>query len=937
MSPSEPCSRCGAPPPESSDARFCPACGASLDAAAGSGPDEMAVTLDAATTPPAARTAPTSSSTPWRSGSSTPGAGRFAPGEIFAGRYRIVGLLGKGGMGEVYRADDLTLDQAVALKFLPEEVARERERLDRFLGEVRIARQISHPNVCRVYDIGEYGGTWYLSMEYVDGEDLSTLIRRIGRIPRDKAIDIARKLCAGLAASHEKGILHRDLKPANIMLDGEGNVRITDFGLAALASDVSGGEVRAGTPAYMAPEQLSGTEVTVRSDLYSLGLVLYEILTGRATWKASSVAELSRFHAERSPDRPTTIVEGLDADVERIILACLERDPEDRPDSALAVAAALPGGDPLAAALAAGEIPSPEIVAAWGKRSGLSAVTAWTLVAASAVLALLAAVVLEQTRLEHRVPLTKTPEVFADRAEEILAELGHELTATDEVHGIYRRGDALRQVMRESDDPQRWDRLPELLDPPVSFWYRQSPRQMVGRDVSATIGWDDPDLTVTGMARLQLTPSGNLLSLTVVPPEREDSVGTPHASPDWGQILALTGLDAYPMEEVTSTWVPEVYSDDRRAWRVVPGTGTHEDTLRVEAGAYRGTVNNLRIIGPSTFPYRMVASNPIQNRFAAYLGFGLFLFILGGALVLARFNLRRGAGDRRGANRLAAFVVLVSLLRWITSSDHVPTIDGFMRLFWPPMGIALINAAIFYGLYVALEPFVRRYWPGRMVSWSRLLAGKVRDPLVGRDVLIGVFAGLGIGVLDHLRFLIPEWAGVATRAPIMASGSMLRGPLHTSGDLAMSAMFSVSSAMALTLILLAVRVVIQKLSRGRVSGPRADAVAVGLATVVAGLFATIGEGAVPWVDGPLMAAVIFFRYVVLLRFGVVSVVVLGLVHNMTVSLPVSLDAGTWYAGSTLVGAAVLVAMLVYGARVATAGSMRPAPVGGTPAGAIPPG
>ena len=161
--------------------------------------------------------------------------GRFPPGTLLAQRYRVVSLLGRGGMGEVYRANDLLLGQAVALKFLPAQWTSDEATLARFRNEVRIARQISHPNVCRVYDIGEVEGSTYLSMEYVDGEDLASLLRRIGRLPQDKALEIARQLCAGLAAAHDKGVVHRDLKPGNIMLDGKGQLRITDFGLAGVA------------------------------------------------------------------------------------------------------------------------------------------------------------------------------------------------------------------------------------------------------------------------------------------------------------------------------------------------------------------------------------------------------------------------------------------------------------------------------------------------------------------------------------------------------------------------------------------------------------------------------------------------------------------------------------------------------------------------------
>src|SRR5580765_2729197 len=181
---------------------------------------------------------------------------RFVPGAILLQRYRIVGLLGKGGMGEVYRADDLKLGQAVALKFLPDRLHDDGAALARFHREVRVARQVSHKNVCRVYDIVEAGEHQFLSMEFIKGEELSSLLRRIGRLPSDKAVQIARQICAGLAAAHDSGVLHRDLKPANVMIDELGNARITDFGLAGLVEDFRTDELIAGTPAYMSPEQL---------------------------------------------------------------------------------------------------------------------------------------------------------------------------------------------------------------------------------------------------------------------------------------------------------------------------------------------------------------------------------------------------------------------------------------------------------------------------------------------------------------------------------------------------------------------------------------------------------------------------------------------------------------------------------------------------------
>src|SRR6266853_810290 len=318
------------------------------------------------------RTPRTPSSSHPISSSDPIGGGRFTPGQIIAERYRVVALAGRGGMGEVYRAEDLTLEQVVALKFLPAALSQDAAALARFHAEVRTARQVSHPNVCRMFDIGEADETLFLTMEYVDGEDLASVVRRIGRLSPDKATEIARQICAGLAAAHERGVIHRDLKPANVMLDGAGKTRIMDFGLAGVAASIKGADVRAGTPAYMAPEQLAGREVSTKSDLYSLGLILYEILTGKRAFEASTLPGLMKQRESGAVTNPSTLVRDLDPLVERVILRCLETDPEKRPATALQVAAALPGGDPLAAALAAGETPSPQMVAAAGETTGLS-------------------------------------------------------------------------------------------------------------------------------------------------------------------------------------------------------------------------------------------------------------------------------------------------------------------------------------------------------------------------------------------------------------------------------------------------------------------------------------------------------------------------------------------------------------------------------------
>jgi len=254
---------------------------------------------------------------------------RIATGTVVAGRYRIAALLGRGGMGEVYHADDLELQQAVALKFLlPGRAADPAERAG-LRREVRLARGISHPNVCRVFDWAEAGGEGFLAMELLDGEDLASLLARRGRLPVAEASAIARQIAAGLAAIHEGGLVHCDVKPANVRIDGRGRARILDFGVAVVAGGPSDGR-RAGTPAYMAPEQRARGEVSARTDLYSLGLVLFEMVTGRPAGSP-----------EARPKPPELRGEGVAPRIAAVLARCLATDPARRPASALEVSEAL--------------------------------------------------------------------------------------------------------------------------------------------------------------------------------------------------------------------------------------------------------------------------------------------------------------------------------------------------------------------------------------------------------------------------------------------------------------------------------------------------------------------------------------------------------------------------------------------------------------------
>ncbi len=678
---------------------------------------------------------PGSDATPLSSGS-LDGA-RFVPGTVLAGRYRIVGLLGRGGMGEVYRAEDLKLGEPVALKFLPAELSLDGAALARFHREVRVARNIAHRNVCRVFDIGETGGLHFLSMEYIDGEDLSGLLKRIGRLPRDKAVELARPICAGLGAAHEAGVLHRDVKPANVMVDGKGRAKITDFGLAQVADELKNQAVFAGTPAYMAPEQIAAGEVSVKTDLYAMGLVLYEMFTGERAFPEEDWRELMARGGHGDLSRPSAHVEGLDPVVESVILRCLEEEASKRPSSALEVSAALPGGDPLAAALAAGETPSPEMVAAAPRKGLLKPSVAAGLLAATALLAAAGLWARQEVAVSTLAHLPKPPEVLEDRARTLLRDLGLGEEPADSAWGWRMNKDYIRHLRREgvAEDVAR---LKDGYPPPYFFWYRQSPEALrpwvFGRWRPSL---DDPPHRSPGMATVMLDPEGLLVRLRVVPPVREEG-GNDGPAPDWSRLFAAAGLDGQELSPVKPLWTPEVHTHGRQAWEG-PNPGRPAIPIHVEAAHHRGLPVVFDTLAPWDRPASEVTRGEPHRVVLILLGvFFVAAFTVG--LWLVRRHLRDGRGDRRGASRLALFGVACQLLSWVFGAHHSSGL-GEIDFFGDAVAVALFWAAFCWVLYIAFEPFLRRRWPEGIIGWSRLLAGNLRDPLVAREVLIGSLLG----------------------------------------------------------------------------------------------------------------------------------------------------------------------------------------------------
>jgi hypothetical protein len=818
---------------------------------------------------------------------------RFVPGTMLAERYRIVGLLGKGGMGEVYRADDLKLGQPVALKLLPDHLLSDGAALARFHREVRVARQVSHKNVCRVYDIGEVDGRHFLSMEFIKGEELSSLLHRIGRLPSDKAIQIARQICAGLAAAHDVGVLHRDLKPSNVMIDEHGNARITDFGLAGLAEEFGADELAAGTPAYMAPEQLEGKEQTVRTDIYSLGLVLYELFTGKKAFEAATFGDLIKLRrSDTTPTTPTSIVKDLDPIIEKVIDRCLQKDPAQRPSSALQVAAALPGGDPLAAALAAGETPSPEMVAAAGEKTGLRPAIAVACLAA--VIGGLIVYAFLGSKVDWRAQVLRenSPDALAHKARDIIKGLGYTDRPTDSAYGLRYNSDYLNDK-----SVNRWSQFTQSQPASILFWYRESPRylEITGLASSGWVSSKDPPQDVSGMVNLEMDPLGRLLSFTAVPPQVDQSSGA-LPPPEWTALFAAAGLDPARFTPTEPKWTPLAAFDARAAW-----TGAYpeqpEIPLRIEAAAYRGKPVYFQLLEPWNKPARMQANQINKEDRVFLVAFGLFLVILLGAVLLARYNIRQGRGDRRGAFRLAFFVFAVSMLNWFFGASHVPTIVEVFIFLFLAVSQALLWAGILWLLYIALEPYVRRRWPDTIISWSRVLSGSLRDPLVGRDVLVGILFGIGFKLLDQLEYLVRLWRGAAPGRERL--DAWLGGRYLIASGFLSSLIGAIVFTLSLFFLMFLLRVVTRRqwLAAGILVLFWVALSALGSKSpMIALVFACLGWAAV---------------VINLLRFGVVALASSLFVNFLFPLVPITTDFSAWYAGSTLFTLLAVLALAVY--------------------------
>ncbi len=800
-------------------------------------------------------------------------------------------------MGEVYRADDLKLGHPVALKFLPVSFERDPGILERFHAEVRNARQVSHPNVCRVYDVGEWQGQQFLTMEFIDGEDLASLLRRIGRLPPDKALEIARQLCAGLAAAHDRGVLHRDLKPANIMIDGRGKARITDFGLAVTTAEST--SEFAGTPAYMSPEQLAGQPATQQSDIYALGLVLYELCTGKRVFEGASVAELRRSRAEGMARLPSSLSADTDPAVEHAILRCLAEDPKKRPASALQLAAALPGGDPLMAAIAAGETPSPELVAAAGGEEARISPPA----AAAALLVIVVAMALliplaRKATTFGLAPNVKSPDALADRAQELAKMFGYPEPPAERAWMMLSTRQ-LRYSAMHDPSPERYRNLASADPGPHRFAYRQSPESMIDPNPLGGVNAYDLPMDTPGMVSVLLDGHGHLLSFAAVPPSQEPT-GAKTSGVDWSKLFAQTNLDLASLKPLPPKDVPPFAFDERAEWEGVWGGMP----VQVSAAAFRGRPIAFDI----TFAWGKTATRlPTADRaieviviIFVFLVFGVVPVIAG---LMARRNLRLGRSDTRGALRLAVFVGLCNALALLSVGGYHPEVEIVVQIA-SRLGLAALCALVVWVCYIAMEPLTRRQTPELLVSWMRVMEGRWSDPRVGRDVLIGLVAGCSLPVVAYGLVALPWW--------INASGVVPLSHVVTVNSWATVLMFIVGATPLMSLAVLFLLALVQSIFR------RSWVVFLAIFVVSASGVAVDQHLSGPFalVYNTVSSIVSFF---LLTRVGPLSLSVATLAALLLWTTPLDFHADAWYWPQSAAIVALLLGMALFSFRNALAG------------------
>lgn len=830
----------------------------------------------------------------------------FAPGTYIAERrYRIVARIGEGGMGVVFRADDLLLNVPVALKRLTPRFAARRELL---YQEVRTGRLISHPNVCRLHDVVEVEEGTFIAMELITGDDLGSLLARVGRFPSEKAVLVARDLCAALQAAHEAGIIHRDLKPANVMIDGRGVARVMDFGIAVAVDATVGGV--AGTPQYMAPEQLEAQPASVRSDIYALGLVLYELFTGRPVFTATTIADLRSQH--RAPKLPLhALVPEIDSSIEQAVERCLAEDPAARPRSVSEVLAALPSRDRLDAAVAAGETPAPEDLVDASGSAELTATRGIALAAALLAGLIACAFVHDRGTIEGLMGRVKSYETLADEARDA-ADVFMAMTPSRQGTTPSRQNAAqprqaagwfatdrtyVQRIATLDRSPSRWSILQRQPPSALHFVYRSSPHGLHPANLGAPVTANDPAENIPDMVGVQLGADGRLLRFRRVPPKH--ALASAQLVTDWAPAFAAAGIDARTLVPVPPEWTPPVGHDRRYAW-TGRWASRADIPLRIEAASLGAMPVAFEVIEPWRDQDTMPRKSSAGEIALALLRTAAVIL----AIVEARRHLRAGRGDRTGARRIALFAFIAIALGRLSVAQHSGDPSVEIEILLRITGFALVIALQSWVIYLAVEPYVRQRWPHVLITWVRLLRGRWRNARVGADVLLGAAVGTWTAVVFTPYELLPALAGLS--APPLRSGltaDTMRRTIGIAGELSGAITTGIIYALGLLILSAVIRTVVK------------NGVAAFLATIALIALSGLRQDA-PMLGYAMWLIASAVMLMLLRKSGLLATAVGFAVHLLLVEAPLTLDSDRWYSGRSTVVLATVLGIGVYGLAIA---------------------
>ncbi|HEX8369603.1 MAG TPA: hypothetical protein VF604_13750, partial [Pyrinomonadaceae bacterium] len=583
------------------------------------------------------------------------------------------------------------------------------------------------------------------------------------------------------------------------------------------------------------------------------------------------------------------------------------KSPAERPQNALQVALMLPGGNPLEAAIAAGETPSPEMVAAAPQKGALKPALAVACLASVVVLFAFIVLFSGRVKLHEWVPLDKPPEAMAERAHQILNKLGYSGAPRDTVYSYDNDSSYLNYAMREDATIGAFEKIRTGQPVTLYFWYRTSPRYLVPNSGNE-VNYFDPPNDISGMTRLALDVRGRLLEFQAVPPQVEEKTAL-NRSADWSTLFAEAGLDILNYKEIESQWTPPFFADERRAWE-----GAHVDhpeiPARIEGAAFHGRAVYFAVILPWDKPLRQIESSAtvsgnVINIFFAVLFFSALL----AALVVARHNLKVGRGDTRGALKLGVFIFSAIMLARLIDAYHVPELGGELWIFFQSASLALFFAAFTWIFYIALEPFVRRRWSELMISWSRLITGNFRDPLVGRDILVGGLLGLTHTSVEYLNVLLHQWLGIV-RTPSM--GNYTTESLSGIDGMAVHFLHQFSEPVFATVLVSFLLLLLLTVLRKKWLA----IAALWIIFLAPDLINAINGSPVTLVGDVLLVTLVT---ITVARFGLLAFYSYSLFVAISLGNPITSDFSSWYARSTLFPFVVIMSFAVYGFYTSLAG------------------